>query len=135
MMLVAAGISATVLVGCSTQPGASGDVGPYSGSDAVGTWVGTYTGINTDDEYVTWDMQIDIDESDGVSFRGYRSFVDELLEPATTYVKGVVTADGQLTMHESDSVFQGTLSDEMITGTFLGAGDAESIFVVELTKE
>lgn len=130
-----AAFSTAVLAGCSTQTSTSTQVGPYSGGDLVGTWTGTYSGFNSADEYVTWDMELEITESEGVGFRGYRSFVDEFLNPASTYVKGVVTTDGHVTMHESDSVFQGTLDGTELNGTFLGAGETQSIFVVKLTKE
>ena len=130
-----AGLFIAVLAGCSSQTSDSTEAGPYSGGDVVGTWVGTYSGFNADDEYVTWDVELEFNESEGVGFRGYRSFVDELLNPASTYVKGVITADGHVTMHESDSVFQGTLAGTTMSGTFLGAGETQSIFVVELTKE
>lgn len=135
LILGVAALSIAVLAGCSNQTSSSTQAGPYSGNDVVGTWVGTYSGFNSNDEYVTWDMELEINESEGVGFRGYRSFVDELMNPATTYVKGVVAADGHVTMHESDSVFQGTLDGTELKGTFLGAGDTQSIFVVDLTKQ
>lgn len=127
-------LGAVALTGCSQQQEAS-ETTSVAAEDMVGTWVGTYAGFSREDEYVTWEVTLEFTEVDGVGFRGYRNFIDEFLEPASEYVKGVVTPEGHVTMLESDSVFEGELDGSQLVGTFRGAGDAQSVFVVSLTKE